>query len=182
MYAFLNLKTRMFISKQPDEKDHEKQRASLERQLPRVAAANPEAIITIIHMDDTSDMSDWQSELIFGPKGGAAIIEQPAEILAGDVTARLKAVTDAINGQAWKLLQEHKSKLAELHRSIAAQAAELQVQLDKSLATFHKKVAADCLAVVRPRGKQRTQYPTVTQAGYDRTGNWLDEGILKKGK
>lgn len=188
MFAFLDLKTRMFISKQPDEKDTEKQRGSLERQLPRVAAANPDAVVTVVHMDDTSDVTDWQSELVFGAKGGAAVIEKPATValdISFDASKALKVVTDAMAGEAWRLQNDYKSKLAELHNSIRTQASELQNAFDKELVAFHKRVIANALKAVKPKVTGKATVPMVIQAGYDASGKWLDEGTLlkpKKGK
>jgi hypothetical protein len=160
MYAFIDLKTRMFITKEPDEKDAVKQRASLERQLVRVHERNTDSIISIVHMDDKTDETDWLSPVIIGPKGGAAVIAGPTEAKAPSV--------DLAEGVK-ELNKEHRRKLNDLQNKFTSDCAALYNDHEKAL-----------LALLRNK-PAKAKPAEVTTAGYDRAANWLDAGPLPKG-
>lgn len=183
MYAFIDLKTRMFIQREPDEPDAEKQRASLERQLPRFAKLHPNAVVSIIHTDDQTHDADWVSTLIVGLQGSAAEID-PGTQASEHTEDKSKTVMELLNMvplQMQQIQNAHKAKMAEFHRSITMQASAMQAEFDKSIAAFHRKLLADVAAALKP-GKTKAKPTIVTQAGYDRTGAWLAVGTIIKPK
>jgi hypothetical protein len=155
MYAFIDLRTRSFLSKEPDEKDAVKQRAALERMLVRVHPTRwPENIVTCLHMDDATDMVDWTSPIIVGPKGGAAVISAAvAGSKAPDPTTAIKDAFGELQTKIAQLQNDFSSKLAKLHRD-------------------HQ---SNVLAVLKGR-PTKGKPATVETAGYNSKGEWLEAG------
>lgn len=186
MYAFLDLRTRQFLQKEPDEPvNSERQRAALERQLVRMAKSHPEAILVAVHMDDTSDETDWTSDTIIGPKGGRCAIQLPDASTddAVDLPKAIKEVLDTFPVQLQLLQNEAKAKLAELHRTITTQSAALQSEYERRLSALYKQLSADVMAAAKP-GKKRggVTVPTYSASGYDMDGKWHEAGEIVKEK
>ncbi len=159
MFAFIDLRTSMFLAKEPDDKDTLKQRTALEKQLPRIAAAHPEAVVSVIHTDDASEKVLWRSELVFGPKGGAAVIAQGTEGMR-----TFADVADAVKDNS----KELKRKLQDLQNKFTSDCAALYAEHDRTL-----------LAMLRAK-PSKASGAQVTEAGYGTDGKWLDVGPLPK--
>lgn len=153
MYAFIDLKTRMFIQKDPDEAAPDKQRSQLERQLARVAKAHSESVVGLIHWDDKTDVTDWVSPVITGPRGSAALVEP--EVPPGTV--------------------DYEAEIKKLYATLPTELNAAHIRYTQEIAGIHKKHQAAVLGVLHSRGgKGKPAY--VKTAGYLPDGSWLEIG------
>ena len=154
MYAFIDLQKRMFLVKEPDEPTSPTQRATLTRKIRSVAATYPEAVVSLVHIDDLTDETDWTCDTIVGPKGGAAKVEAAKEDISIDLPIEL--VRD--------LTRDLRRKLTDLQNAFTSDVAKLYAEHDRKLVGMLRAKA----------GKPKP--PTVIEAGYDRDGHWHDVG------
>ncbi len=152
MYAFLDLKTRLFLSQEPDEKDNVQQREYLIKQISRLhKTKHPEAVVSLIHIDDASDNVDWHAPNIVGPKGSEAVFSaDDATPYADNVSAIREATKD------------HKRKLQDLQNKFTSDCAALNNEYERVLITLLK------------RKQRKSNGPKLVQAGYDRDGKWRE--------